>query len=218
MDPGNVSAIISAASGLCGVGIGSFLAYLKDKRAERIKDERDGSYLAIIVVSHLDRFANGCMGVAHDDGMEYGAPAGKDGTYQATVTAPEFKPLDIDVEWKVLPKDLMYDILQIPDKREHIQNHVAGVWEFDDPPDYSNYFAARQRDYAELGLHVSAVAKRLRRHAGMPIEGEQVGIWNRDVAMQGVIKKLNEQQAEYEKRMADNHDTAPKPPPSPQEL
>src|SRR4030088_1896262 len=126
MDPGNVSAIISAASGLCGVGIGSFLTYLKDKRAERIKDDRDGSYLAIIVVSHLDRFANACMGVAHDDGMEYGAPAGKDGTYQATVTAPEFKPLDIDVEWKVLPKDLMYDILQIPDKREHIQNHVAG--------------------------------------------------------------------------------------------
>jgi hypothetical protein len=62
-------------------------------------------------VSHLDRFANACLGVAHDDGTTYGAPAGKNGQHEVTVAAPEFKPLDIEVEWKVLPKDLMYDIL-----------------------------------------------------------------------------------------------------------
>jgi hypothetical protein len=53
MDPGNISAIISAVAGLAGVGTGAFLTYLKEKRAERIRDDRDGSYLAILVVSTL---------------------------------------------------------------------------------------------------------------------------------------------------------------------
>ena len=198
MDSANVSAIISATAGLAGVLTGALLAYLKDRRAEKIKDDRDGSYLAILVVSHLDRFANGCLAVAHDDGTAYGAPAGKDGLHETVVSAPEFLPLDIEVEWKVLPKDLMYDILQIPDKREHIENRLAGVAEFDDPPDYANFLTARQRAYAELGLHVSEVARKLRRHAGMPIEDVLVsGVWNRDVAMQDVIKKLDEQENAY---------------------
>lgn len=62
----------------------------------------------------------------------------------------------------------MYDILQIPDKHEHIENQLGGVWEFDDPPEYRDFFLKRRRDYAELGLHVSGIAKRLRKHAGMP--------------------------------------------------
>jgi hypothetical protein len=205
MTDANVSAIIGAISGIVGVLLGNSFVAVKEWLVNNKKDSRDSAYLAIIVVSHLDRFANGCMAVAYDDGTEYGAPSGKDGTYAATVTAPAFLPLDIDVEWKVLPKDLMYDILQIPDKREHIQNNLAGVWEFDDPPDYSSYFDTRQRDYADLGLQVSAIARRLRQHAGMPIEVAKVGVWDRDVAMQDVIKKLDAEYAEYEKRTAESH-------------
>ncbi len=205
MDSGNINAIISAVSGLVGVGTGALLTFLKDKRAERIKDERDSSYLAILVVSHLDRFANGCMGVAFDDGTSEGQPAGADGIYhQATVKAPEFTPLDIKVEWKVLPRQLMYDILQIPDKQDHLNNQLAGVSEFDDPPEYTEYFWRRRRDYAELGLQVSAVAKRLREFAGLKIEEGIPGDWNRDVAMQEVIDKIDKERADWEKRHAES--------------
>jgi hypothetical protein len=90
MDAGNISAIISALSGLAGVGIGAYLTHLREQHNEKIKDGREGSYLAILVTSHLDRFANGCWGCALDDGTEYGQPAGGDGRY-----------VEFDVEWKV---------------------------------------------------------------------------------------------------------------------
>jgi hypothetical protein len=118
MDAGNISAIISALSGLAGVGIGAYLTHLREQHNEKIKDGREGSYLAILVTSHLDRFANGCWGCALDDGTEYGQPAGGDGRYQTTVEPPHFNPLEIDVEWTVLPKGLLYEILQISDKRD----------------------------------------------------------------------------------------------------
>lgn len=205
MDTGNVSAIISALSGLAGVGIGAYLTHLREQHNAKIKDERDGSYLAILVSSHIDRFANGCLGCARDDGTAYGQPAGGDGRYQTTVETPRFNPLEINVEWKVLPKDLMYDILQIPDKRERINNRLAGIEEHGDPYDQGEYFWMRQRDYAELGLHSSAVARRLREHAGLPIEEASPGQWNRDVSLREVIDDIDKRRAAYEKRLAESN-------------
>lgn len=203
MNDTHIAAIIGAGAGIFGTLLGNSFVAIKEWLANRKKEKRDSSYLAILVVSHLDRFANGCMHVALDDGTEYGRPAGNGEYNQVTVPAPEFLPLDIKVEWKVLPKDLMYDILQIPDKREHIENRIIGIWEFDDPPDYSEFFWARQRDYAELGLHVSAVAKKLRKHAGLQIEESPPGEWNRDTAMQEIIDEIDKKRAAYEKRVAD---------------
>lgn len=202
MDAGNVSAIISALSGLAGVGIGAYLTHLREQHNAKIKDERDGSYLAILVASHLDRFANGCLHCALDDGTEYGQPAGGDGRYQTTVESPQFNPLEIDVEWKVLPKDLMYDILQIPGKREHIISRLAGIAEHGDPYDQDEYFWSRQRGYAELGLHTAAVAKRLRKHAGLPIEEVQSGEWSRDDSLREVIEDIDQKRVAYEERLA----------------
>lgn len=205
MNDTHIAAIIGAGAGIFGTLLGNSFVAIKEWLANRKREEKDSSYLAILVVSHLDRFANGCMSVALDDGTRHGLPAASGEYYQTTVPAPEFLPLDIKVEWKVLPKDLMYDILQIPDKREHIENRIAGIWDFDDPPDYGEFFWARQRDYAELGLHVSAVAKRLRTHAGMLIEESPAGAWSREIAMQEVIDKIDNNRAAYEKRVADAH-------------
>lgn len=204
MTDAHIAAIISAGAGIVGVILGNSFVAIKEYFVNRIKDEKDSSYLAILVVSHLDRFANGCMHVAFDDGTSEGRPAGNNGEYyETTVEPPEFKPLDIEVEWKVLPKDLLYDTLQIPDKREHIENRHAGIWEFVDAPDYGEFFRARRRDYAELGLHVSAVSKRLRKYAGMQIEESPPGEWNREVAMQEIIEKVDAERAAYEKRIAE---------------
>jgi hypothetical protein len=206
----HIAAIISAGAGIAGVILGNSFVAIKEYFVNRIKDEKDSSYLAILVVSHLDRFANGCMHVAFDDGTSEGRPASNNAEYhQTTLMPPEFKPLDIEVEWKVLPKDLMYDILQIPDKREHIENRHAGIWEFDDAPDHGEFFWARRRDYAELGLHVSAVSKRLRKYAGMQIEEGPPGEWNRGVAMQEIIDKVDAERAAYENRVAEAHAKAP---------
>lgn len=206
MNDANISAIIGAAAGISGVILGNLFTVIKEWWINRKKDMRESSYLAILVVSHLDRFANGCMHAAFDDGTSEGQPAGKDGVYyETTVKAPHFAPLDIKVEWKVLPKDLMYEILQIPDKQDHIENQLAGALEFDDPPNYSDFFLSRRRGYAELGLQVSALAKKLRKHAKMPIHEWVSGDWNREIALQEVMEKVDAERAAYEKQMAETH-------------
>lgn len=205
MTDAHIAAVISAGAGITGVLLGNSFVAIKEWFKDSKKDERDCAYLAILVVSHLDRFASGCWHVALDDGTSEGRPAGRNSEYhEVTVSAPEFLPLEIKVEWKVLPKDLMYDILKIPDKREHIENRLSGVWAFDDPPDYADFFWARQRDYAELGLHVSATAKKLRRYADMPIEVSSPGEWNRDVSLQEVIDRIDAERAAYEKRRGES--------------
>jgi hypothetical protein len=200
VDSGNINAIISAASGLAGVAAGALLGCLKDRRVEQIKDARDISYLATIVVSHLDRFANGCVDVAFDDGTAEGRPAGEDGYHSSTVKPPGFGPLDIKVEWRVLPRRLMYDVLRIPDMQAQINQRIDAVSEFDDPPDYAETFWARRREYAELALFVSSVARRLRAFANLPSEDRDPGDWNRDDEMRKVIAQINEERAAREKR------------------
>ncbi|WP_196782594.1 hypothetical protein [Chromobacterium paludis] len=202
MNDAHIAALIGGGTGILGVLLNNICIAVKEGWSNRRKEKRERSYLSILVVSHLDRFANGCLSVALDDGTEYGRPAGADGFHEVTVRAPTFLPLEIEVEWKVLPESLMFDILQIPDKHASIENRLAGIWEFDDPPGYGEFFWARQRDYAELGLHVSAVANRLRKHAGMPFRDDLSGELSRDSLMQQVINKIDEERAAYEKRMA----------------
>ncbi|SDZ72072.1 hypothetical protein SAMN05518854_1226 [Variovorax sp. YR266] len=202
MDSGNVSAIIAACAGIGGVLLGNSFLTIKEVVASHFKRKKDAEYLAIIVVSHLDRFATGCLQVAYDDGTEEGRPAGNNGSYWAPTTKPPtLEPLDIKVEWKSLPRDLMYAVLQIPDKQEHLSHELSGVYEFDDFPEYTEYFRARRHGYAELGLEVSEVARKLRKHARMPIEKLVPGVWNREIALREAMEKIIEERAAYKKRV-----------------
>lgn len=76
MNDTHIAAIIGAGAGIFGTLLGNSFVAIKEWLANRKKEKRDSSYLAILVVSHLDRFANSCMHVALDDGTEYGRPAG----------------------------------------------------------------------------------------------------------------------------------------------
>ena len=64
MNDAHIAAIISAIAGIAGVILGNSFAAIKEWVVKRKRDERDGAYLAILVVSHLDNFANGCLHVA----------------------------------------------------------------------------------------------------------------------------------------------------------
>ncbi|WP_321945236.1 hypothetical protein [Paraburkholderia sp. J10-1] len=200
MDTGSSPAIISAAAGICGVILGGMITASKEWLVHRSRRKTETAYLAAIVVSHLDRFANGCLHVALDDGTAYGQPAGEQGEHEPTVTAPNFQPLDIDVEWKVLPQDLMYAILRVPDQREQIENRIAGIGEFvSNPPDHIEYFQARQGGYAQLGLEVSDLALRLRRYADMPVEKQRFDEWNRDDELRSILQRIDEALAAAER-------------------
>ncbi len=212
MDTGNASAIISAAAGISGVLLGNGFSALKEWLIHRSKRQKDTAYLAIIVVSHLDRFANGCSNVAYDDGTECGRPAGGE-EYAATIKPPEFQPLDIEVEWKALPQDLMYAILRLPDQQEQIRIKLAGIAEYDDDyPEHTEYFWVRRSAYADLGLQASNLALRLRKHTGMPVEEPKPGEWCRDQGLREVIEKIGEAVAANDRRMAEAHAKSPAAP------
>lgn len=203
MDAGNVSAIISATAGIGGVLLGNSFVAIKEWFVTRSKRQKETAYLAIIVVSHLDQFANSCLHVALDDGTECGRPAGSNGQeYAPTTKPPVFRPLEIEVEWKVLPPDLMYLILRMPDLVDQIQSRLAGTLEFDDGfPDHAEYFWTRRRDFADLGLQVSALARRLRVYARMPSGEPKQGEWSRDEEFRNVIATIDGERRAYEARV-----------------
>jgi hypothetical protein len=199
--PGLISAVISASAGLGGVWLGGRLTSEREEARERERNKKETAYLAIFVVAHLDRFADNCLRVAHDDGTEDGRPAANNGCHEVTVAPPTFDPLVFEVNWKALPAGLMYDILGLPHRVEQLQHHLSGVGEYDDPPEYTEFFWARQHGYAVLGLEVSEIAQRLREHAELPPRPPNPNGWDRDAALLGIREKISGEQAAYQLRL-----------------
>ncbi|WP_050978158.1 hypothetical protein [Herbaspirillum sp. GW103] len=198
-----LSSVISAASGLGGVWLGGFLTWKREADRESGRIKKESSYLAILVTAHLERFANDCVHVAFDDGSAYGRPASKDGQYYVpTVKTPTFDPLSFGVDWKVLPSDLMYEILDLRYKNEQLINEIDAKWEFADPPEYTDFFWARQYGYAELGLDVAKIAQRLREHVGITTPVKKEGQWDRDEALREMMTRISEERRAWEERCA----------------
>lgn len=206
MDSGNISAIISASAGIGGVLLGNSFLTLKEVIFNNKKKKKDITYLTIIVTSHLERFANGCMSVANDDGKEYGTPAGEDGvTYVTTTTAPNFSPLEIDVEWKLLPSHLLYLILRLPDEIEHLENYLNNILKYsNDFPENTEFFQQRRIGYAELGLKASKISKDLFNYSKLSFEEPASNDWDRDKELSKVIEKIKQQRADYENYCKEN--------------
>lgn len=184
MDWGFLTSIVSALSGLGGVWLGGALTSRREGRRERDEAAKERAYLAVLVTAHLQRFVDGCVSVLDDDGTSYGQPAGEDGHHEPTVETPSFEPLKFAVNWKSLPPQLMDDIVSLPYHIESLNRHIASVGEFDDPPDFSDYFFVRQHGYAMLGIKVSALAHRLRQHAGLDVAPVIHGDWSRDAHLE----------------------------------
>ena len=67
----------------------------------------------------------------------------------------------------------MYDILGMPYRIEQLGQDLLDVYENDSPPDYGDYFWARQHGWAVLGLEFSDLGRRLREHAALPAPPER---------------------------------------------
>lgn len=210
MDSGNISAIISACAGIGGVLLGNSFLTLKEVVIGHRKRKKDAEYLAILVVSHLDRFTTGCLDVAHDNGEIEGRPAGNGGQYWATTTKPPvLQPLDINVDWKSLPRDLMYSVLRIPDMQEKLQHRLADRYDYDDFPDFGDYFLARQSGYAQLGLEVETVAANLRKHTGMTDVPQEPDDWDKKKAFREIIAQVSKARAEIDLRRQARTNSSP---------
>lgn len=156
-----------ALIGLAGVIVGALMTAAKDIWVEWRSRRKNAEYLAIRIVSMLDRFVEGCAGVAGDDGLSEGLP-NKEGVREIQVSAPEFEVQSLDVDWKSIPAELMYEILSFPDLISAVTHSVSRAFEFASPPDYEEGFEERQHQYASLGLKGSQISAKLRNKYRLP--------------------------------------------------
>lgn len=166
----------SGIAGLIGVVVGSSLTLIKDLLLQGKKDRKDLVLLAIQVAAQLEKFAADCASVAGDDGEE-----NEHGLTHTSVASPKFDVKAHDVEWKVVPPDLLLKILDLPYQAELADGAISAAAEFADPPDYWEYFEERQYQYAGLGIDAAGLAAELRRVA--KIQGRPKGTWDPVAAM-----------------------------------
>lgn len=199
---GVVQAGISAAAGLGGVWLGGYLTNHRETKREESERRQAACYLATLVLAHLDRFSEGCVEVAFDDGTNEGLPAGDHGYHQATASAPVFDPLELKVEWTAISPELMYELLNLPHRTRELQRYLNMDPGFEEPPDFEEYFWTRQYEFAQLGLDVIDLAARLRSYAGLPPPAPGPSGRRRDEVLSERRAKLTSDRRKNEARRA----------------
>lgn len=159
----------SAIFGLVGVILGAVLTVAREWWSQRVKDSKDAAFLAVQVVGQLDRFVAGCASVVSDDGLSEGRPD-EQGYRRTQVTPPKFEPENFKVEWKSLPLELMFGVLDLPYKIGAANHSIEGAYEYQaTPPDFEEFFEERQYQYALLGIEAARLSTALRHHAKLPL-------------------------------------------------
>lgn len=109
----------------------------------------------------MEKFAEGCAAVATDQGY----------LNQERITIPEIRAPSLDYsaisgDWRVLPAKLMYRIRELPVMQDEADRTISAAEHI--PPDYDEFFEARQYQYTRLGLKAIIQSRRLRRLVGLP--------------------------------------------------
>lgn len=157
----------SAIFGLIGVALGAILAVAREWWFQNRKSKKEAEYLVILVSCELERYASRCAEVVGDDGLCEGQPD-EEGYSSIQVPSPKFDPHEFSVEWKSLPGNLMYAVLNFPNKAGFAEKTVSEAFEHAaTPPDYWEGFEERQLQYAQLGLAALELADQLRNYVGL---------------------------------------------------
>lgn len=144
--------------------VGFILTILKESAAEKKSKASETYYLAIIVTSSLEQFIVGCREVVTDNGTE-----DQNGYTCYRSKAPSFTPLELEVDWKILPQDLLYDLLNLPQVVHEANSYISAVSDYTaTPPDFAEFYEARVTKYAALGLLAIQISEKLRDLGSLP--------------------------------------------------
>jgi hypothetical protein len=168
MSENKLGLLISAFSGIVGVLIGSIIPWLQSSfRESRIK-RNDADYLAIRIVTILEKYILSCIDVVYDDGTSQGQPAGNDGCYEHQIETPAHIAFPDDINWRSIDSKLMFKLLSLPNLAHEADRSISFSLEFAGPPDYSEFFEERQKKYAQIGLYALDVESELRKKYKIP--------------------------------------------------
>lgn len=156
--------MIEAAIGFVGVIVGALMTWLQAIWSENKKRKETRNYIAILIIFILDRFIQGCVDVVSDSGFP-----DKDGRLVPQFSTPNIDFESLKADWKVFPNDLIYEILDLPNKIETADHTISSVVEFvAGPPDYEEFYEARQIEYSNLGIIAHKIATKLRSQNNLP--------------------------------------------------
>ena len=189
----------SAIFGLIGVVVGSVLTTLKEFWFETRKRKKDAVFLATHVSTLLDRFVERCVDVARDDGLLDGQ-RDEQGCKSPQVEVPRFEPHIVQVEWKSLDAQLMYDVLDFPNRVIAVERSIQATTEYvAGPPDFEEFFEERRIQYSGLGIEAAQLALRLRREGGIVARPERH--WSPVDQLQGLQAGALAHRADATKRL-----------------
>lgn len=114
-----------------------------------------------------------------DDGQEF---------YQVQVPLPTAPVYPEGVDWKSLPNDLTYQVLNLSNEARDTDRYIDACAEHAFPPDYQEVFDARQIGYAKIGLEVFSLMAKLRDKYNLPKKG--YAQWNPDWKPEQRLKEL----------------------------
>jgi len=189
--------MIEAIIGLVGVMVGSVLTIAKDCFAARRQRKQEGSYSAIRLICILHEYADQCIDVVQDDGTTHGMPAGVttggESYHAAQVRQPAPPQYPDDIAWRSLPEELMHQVLGLPNKARMTDRYIDGQSEYvATPPDYSEFFDARQEGYAKIGYDALNLAEQLaEKYQIKATHKGNLGIdWDAKAFLHDIIKKF----------------------------
>lgn len=159
--PQIITAVSSAGAALGGVYMAHYFTRRREERAAAAKQVSERLFIATELVFLLEQFAQECAAVATDNGYK-----NQNGLTVPATKCPVLNISAITGDWRVLPAKLMYRIRELPVMQGEANRTINEAEHI--PPDYDEFFEARQYQYTRLGLKAIIQARRLRRLVGLP--------------------------------------------------
>lgn len=173
----------------------TLVAWLKEWRFAASKRRKDAEYLAMRLVLVLDTLVGACYNAVHDPLRE-----DSEGAFESTVLDPTLT-LPIDGDYKALPRNLMYELLSMPNKLDGIKEGLAVTAEDSFPPDYHEYYEYRREHWSKLGLKALDLIDALCREYKIPLPDRPKHYYPRE-SFREVVAKIHKVQRERNERNA----------------
>lgn len=160
---GLITGLLTGGITLTGIWLTHRFTLKREKEASEDKLQRDRYFIATQLVFLLENYGEKCVLVAEDFGTEDG-----DGYTAEQHRMPVIDFSGISGDWRSLPLSLMYRLRELEIIQTGVMNMLSDLYDYDDQPQFDEYFHSRRFHATRLGLKAFILAAKLRKKSGLP--------------------------------------------------
>lgn len=166
--------ILAAVIGAVAALLGTAMSFGRDWYGQKLKDGQQRTFVALRIAAELDDFAIRCALVGEDHGTPEVQQHGQE-EHVPEYQPPKFQLDYSSYDWRLLPKDLLMRVLELPHLTKRAHAYLVAVNEHtSDPPFHKEYYNERSLQFGRLGLKAAAAARDLRLRVGAPPDMAQL--------------------------------------------